>query len=161
MKRQFQTISIFFSTILLVTTILFSGCSERKEKVVMEKTVTFENNDWDFTKKNIHFEADIPDIKEPCMILIEINHEATIEPVSLPITVTITSPEGAESSKRAVVNFMEKTNDTLTTAIAYKEKYFNMGGIYKFRLYRKYPKFNLYGVKSVTVKVIKLPKEKK
>jgi hypothetical protein len=160
MNTLFKNNGIIYFVILLISSSLLIGCSlGNKEKVIMEKTLTFKNNNWDFPHQIITFTEEIPETSAPCKIVLEMNHEAGLEPTTLPVTVTITSPEESETSKRAVFNFFENVNDSITSCIAYKEKYFNRGGKYKFRLYRKYSKYDLYGVKSITVKVIQIPKK--
>ena len=161
MNRLFKNNGIIYFIILLISSSLLVACSwNNKEKVIMEKTLTFTNNNWDFPHQIINFTEEIPETSAPCKVILEMNHEAGLEPATLPVTVTITSPEGSESSKRAVFNFFENVNDSITSCIAYKEKYFNTEGKYKFRLYRKYSKYDLYGIKSVTIKVIQIPNKK-
>ncbi len=161
MKRILKINVINYLVILLIFSSLFFGCSlGNKEKVIMEKTLTFENNNWDFPHQTVNFIEEIPETNAPCKIVLELNHDLNIEPTTLPITVTITSPDGSETSRRASFNFLENVNDSITSCVAFKEKYFNTEGRYKFGLYRKYSKYDLYGVKSITVKVIKQPTDK-
>jgi len=161
MNTLFKNNGIIYFFILLISSSIIISCSlGNKEKVIMEKTLTFKNNNWDFPHQTVNFTEEIPETNAPCKIVLELNHEVGLEPTTLPVTVTITSPEGSETSKRAVFNFVKNINDSITSCIAFKEKYFTTSGEYKFSLYRKYSKYDLYGVKSITVKVIQQPIEK-
>ena len=148
--------------ILLAISLLFSLSSCNREKVIAEQRYEFPNANWDFEQRIITLECDIEATEEPCKIVVETEHDNISEPRALPVTFCITSPDGAETVKRMGLIFdgEHDVNENLISSVAYKEKYFNTSGKYQFELYRTYEKYDLHGIRAVTVKVIKLKKDK-
>ncbi len=161
MKLFFHSKPAFSVVILLSMVVLSTGCSNKKERVMAEDTYVFENSDWNFDDKFVSFNLDIADVSSPCKIILEVEKEDYLDIDMLQLIITITSPEGGESQRRVNLLFNEegKENSKTVSVEAYRKKYFTSPGKYNFRIYRKYEKFNLYGIKSLTVKVVKLPEE--
>lgn len=150
-----------FCVFMLVSIIscVSSSCS-KKETVLVQQKYEFPDANWNFDHKLVTFKMDVKDISQPCQVILELEHEKIDAIRSLPFTVTIHSPDGGESSRRAafVFNDPENNKDNKTVSVAYKEHYFNTPGDYTVEVYRKYDRFDLYGMKSLTAKIIKLKK---
>lgn len=159
MKHFFHSNTFLRFSILLITTVLFLSCSN-KETVLIEKSFQFPNQNWSFDYQEVALDFEIKKPGEPCKVVLEIEQSALTDAEALPLTITITAPDGAETTRRTSVtmNGKEKAGKIISSVVAYQEKYFNVPGKYTIEIYRKYDKFDLYGINSVTAKIVKLPK---
>jgi len=149
-------------SILLAITLLLSLSSCNKEKVIAEQRYEFSDANWDFEHRIVTLQCEINAMEEPCSIVVETEHDGISEPRAIPVTFSITSPDGSETSKRMGLVFDGEhyVNDHLISSVAYPEKYFNASGNYTFELYRKHDKYDLPGIRAVTIKVVKLKTKK-
>lgn len=154
--------------ICLACSVLLLSCGNKKEEVVFEQTITFNNSNWDFTQRNLEFDGNISDTIAPYRIEAELKYGPDDERVDeMPLSFAITGPDGA---KHAVQSGFIFNNDPENTDIAketqkasqtqsriiYEKKYFNCSGTYHFRISRYSPKFDNYNIQSLTIRVVKL-----
>lgn len=155
--RLFTRLS-YIPIFLFITIFMLSCSGDKKEKVLAEQTLTFENSDWNFEDKFVYFDFDILESPQPYRIDMEIEHVPNLDLKDLNFVVSITAPSGAETLRRISSQTGIRNSDgTITTIVPYPEKYFNESGSYNFRIYRRYEKYNFYGIKSVTLKIVSLP----
>lgn len=145
--------SIFFIFIALFA---LTACN--REKVIVEETYTFSNDNWNHEDRIITYHAKIDASPNPHKILVELEH-AHGEMPALPITLTIKSPDGGTTTRRVHLPFGNEHQENPNVAVVeiYPEKYFNASGEYEFAVLRKWEKYDFYGNKALTLKVIKLP----
>ena len=97
------------------------------------------------------------------------NYDTTLnELTEVPVNITITAPDGMETFVSSVLNFDSKINKDITLTgegsvanmklIAFPSKKFNQLGKYTVTFYRKTPKYDNYGMNSLTMKVVPLKK---
>ena len=146
---------------VLCLSLLLSGClGKRKGAPFFEESVTFANRNWNYEHRIQEFKIEIKSSEKPYKVFFEIEHMQGIDLTGLHFAVFFISPTGGESSRNLIPRYgdildLEGTRSTVT---AYQEKYFNESGVYTFRIHRRYPKYDLYGVKSLTLKLIKTEK---
>lgn len=144
---------------LLCLTFLMIGCfGKKRDKLFYEETVVFENENWNYENRRKEFQFEVKSSEKPYKVFFEINHAQGVDLTDLAFAVSFTSPSGGETHRELRPQYADILNQegTASTIIAYAEKYFNEPGIYTFSLYRRYPKGDLFGIKSVTVKVQEL-----
>ena len=139
--------------------LFFSSCNSNKEKLIAERTLQFADDNWSYEDHFVYFDVDINDVSKPYKIVLEMENSLDIEINSLQLIMTITGPDGTENQRKANVPFYEsKANkSTLTVSEIYPYKTFYTPGTYNFRIYRRYEKYHLYGIKSLNMKVIQIP----
>lgn len=157
--------------ICLACSLLLFSCGTNKEEVVFEKTITFNNSNWDFTQRNLEFDGQISDTLAPHRIEMQLKYGPDDERVDeIPFSFSITSPDGGKSSiKSGFIFNSEEENTSITEEaqkasqtqhrVLYDKKYFNCSGLYHFRISRYSPKFDNYNIQSLTVRIVKLPKK--
>ncbi|MEG2070037.1 MAG: hypothetical protein RR034_01520 [Bacteroidales bacterium] len=156
--------------ILLIFSVFTISCSRNKEKILVEKTISFPGNDWNYEQRVLFFDAIITDTTSPCRVELEIEYDTLNELDKLPVTLSINHSGGAKSAIKSGFVFKKTENSMKGTSsdlfqkkvvVFFKEKYFNHSGHYTFEVYRYSPKYNNYGFKSLTLRVIKLPESAK
>jgi hypothetical protein len=160
-----------YNPIVVLVVIVVSGfaisCNFGKEKVIAQETFSFLNDNWNFEQRLITFEKEI-NADKPCKIVLDLLCTKEFTAETLPVTLSLYDAEGGETHRSNIFNFVqkkditEKVEGSLTTysLTLYAKKYFNITGHYKFRLLHTYYKYNLLGIKSITVKVIELKENK-
>lgn len=161
-----KLINIF--SICLIFCLLTTSCNHKKNAVAFEQTVTFENSNWDFTHRTLEFDANITDTISPYRIEVELKYGPDDERVDeMPVSFSVTAPDGAKSSVPAAFLFKDEENDSEIAAtsakasqsqyrVLYEKKYFNCSGVYHFRLNRHSEKFDNYNIQSLTLRVVKI-----
>ena len=140
---------------------LMTGCfGKKKDAPFFEQTVTFEDGDWNYEYRIQEFKIEVKSSEKPCKVLFDIEHVQGVDLTDLAFAVTFISPSGSESSRNLIPQYKDILNPegTCSTVTAYQEKYFNENGVYTFRIYRRYPKYDLYGIKSLTLKLVEIEK---
>ena len=142
-----------------VLSLIFLGiaCSgKKKSDSFFEETVTFANGNWNYEYRIQEFNIDVKSSEKPYNVFFEIEHEPGLDLSELTFAVTFVSPSGGESSRNLMPQYNPEDIDS--KVMAYREKYFNESGVYKFSIYRRYPKYDLYGIKSLTLKIAAIEK---
>ena len=162
-----KLINIFF--ILVAATLFLFSCKQKKDDIVFEQTVNFENSNWDFTQRTLEFTAHITDTISPHRIEMELKYGDDDERVDqMPVSFTVTAPDGGKSTVSSAFVFVAQEDESDLTSQAkqfsgsqirelYSKKYFNRSGDYHFRLNRHSDKFDNYNIQSLTLRVIRLP----
>jgi hypothetical protein len=138
----------------------FAFFSCNKEKIVGSQSQTFTNNDWNWSEKDIYFHLNIDENKDPYKVVFDIHHDKGIDFSQLSFVMIITAPDGAETAKNIIPQYDKILDETgtISTVVAYPEKYFNQKGEYTFWIYRRYEKYNFFGISSVELKILTIPK---
>ena len=147
-------------TVLSLTSLMI-GCSGKKKAMpFFEETVAFANGNWNYEYRIQEFKIEAKSSEKPYKVLLDIEHVQGLNLTDLAFAVTFISPTGGESSRSLFPQYADILNaeGTCSTVIAYQEKYFNESGVYTFRVYRRYPKYDLYGIKSLTLKLVEIEK---
>lgn len=168
-NRTYQQI-IVFAIITLSISLLFS-CN--KHKVVQKEDIvvthSFPACNWTFEEQVLDLDFDIVDTARPYRVEFYLNYDTTLnELTEVPVNITITAPDGMETFVSSVLNFDSKINKDITLTgegsvanmklIAFPSKKFNQLGKYTVTFYRKTPKYDNYGMNSLTMKVVPLKK---
>ncbi len=144
----------------LITLLFFYSCSEQNLPVAYHLN-TFTEENWNYEQRILMFEHAIEKSDDPYQVIVELTiNPNTFDLNNLDLTFSIYSPNSSESHRSGLFVFDDKAQKkenedgsiTYTLAI-YPEKYFSISGIYKFNLLQKSGKADLFGVKSVAVKV--------
>lgn len=150
--NRLSTISIFFLFMIVMV-----ACSEKREKVIATQRHTFEHADWNFDEKFIFFDFDLQESPDSHRIDMEIAHTPNLDFKTLSFVVTITAPSGAQTQRKISANSGVRNQDgTITTIVPYPQKFFNESGIYNFKIYRRYDKYNFFGISSLALKIVRL-----
>ena len=159
MKSEFINKMTRCAAICCCFMLFFSSCNSKKEKLIAESIRQFADNNWSYEDHFVYFDVDINDVSKPCKVVVEIENLPDIEINTLQLIVTITGPDGTENERKANVAFYESraNNSTTTVTEVYPYKSFYTPGTYKFKIYRRYEKYYLYGIKSLKLKVIQIP----
>ncbi len=169
-NRTYQQIA-FIVCILLSASFLFSSCHNKniqKEDIVV--THEFPNHNWTFEEQVLDFDFDIVDTTRPYRIEFYLNYDTTLnELTEVPVNVTLRSPDGMETFVSSVLNFNMMINKDITPTqqncvynmklIAFPSKNLNQSGKYTITFYRKTPKYDNYGMNSLTMKVVPLKRK--
>lgn len=169
-NRTYQQIA-FIVCILLASSFLFVSCHHKnvqKEDIVVVHE--FPNHNWTFEEQVLDFDFDIIDTTRPYRIEFYLNYDTTLnELTEVPVNVTITAPDGMESFVSSILNFNTLINKDITPTqqncvynmklIAFPSKNLNQSGKYKVSFYRKTPKYDNYGMNSLTLKVVPLKRK--
>ncbi len=169
-NRTYQQFA-FIACILLSISYLFISCHSKniqKEDIVV--THDFPNSNWTFEEQVLDFDFDIIDTARPYRIEFYLNYDTTLnELTEVPVNVTLISPDGMETFVSSVLNFNMLVNKDITPTtqncvynlklIAFPSKNLNQLGKYKVSFYRKTPKYDNYGMNSLTMKVVPLKKK--
>ena len=146
---------------LLALTILVTGCfGKKKGAPFFEETVTFAGGNWNYEYRIQEFKIEVKASETPYKVFFEIEHLQGVDLTDLAFVVSFISPSGGESNRNLMPQYKDILNPTGTcsTVTAYQEKYFNESGVYTFIIYRRYPKYDLYGIKSLTLKLVEIKK---
>lgn len=137
-----------------------SCLGKKKDMTLFEKVVTFAEENWSYEYRIQEFKIEVESSEKPCKVFFEIEHVHGVDLTDLGFAVFFISPSGGESSRNLIPRYVDILNPegTCSTVTAYQEKYFNESGVYTFRIYRRYPKYDLYGIKSLTVKLVEIEK---
>ena len=153
------------NTLLLLSVLslifLLTGCScKKKNAPFFEETVTFAGGNWNYEYRSQEFKIEVKSSEKPYKVLFDIEHVQGIDLTDLHFAVSFISPSGGESTRNLTPRYGDILNPegTCSTVTAYLEKYFNESGVYTFRIYRRYPKYDLYGIKSMTLKLVEIEK---
>lgn len=164
MKKQ--NFSTFF--ILLFACITLCNCgSSHREKVILESKRTFTEAKWNRFKEFIN-EVEIKDTTANYAIILEAVVTPDIVTDNIPIVFSIYSPDGGESHTLSTIYLNNQTefnnedapaSDRVILHNVYASKTFNASGKYRFKYYQKYPKYDLEGIKSITLRIKTVPKD--
>lgn len=152
---------------LLILSILFLvsiSCQHKnKEKVIFEKSFYFQKKSWNrFQKDSIEF--NIKDTHSEYDIIAEIEHEKIQDMNVLPISISIYAPDQSFSSfatSIALTNkdgkYIGKDNNSFITVNQniISKRVFQEAGTYKIVFNQRTSKYNIIGVKSLKLKVVK------
>ena len=146
---------------VLALTVLMTGCfGKKKDAPFFEKTVTFADENWNYEYRIQEFKIEVKSSEKPYKVFFEIEHFQGVDLTDLAFVVSFISPSGGESDRNLMPQYKDILNldGTCSTVTAYQEKYFNESGVYTFSIYRRYPKYDLYGIKSLTLKLVEIKK---
>lgn len=156
-KQNFSTIII-----LLLASLLLVNCgSSRNEKTIMEHKHVFPENKWNRFQEFKH-EVEITDTETMYGISLEVVCTPNIKTDNIPVVFSIYSPEGGEShtlstiylnQNSSFVSDKESKEDRILLHTVYSARNFNEQGTYRLKFYQKVPKYDLEGVKSVTIRM--------
>lgn len=158
-KKSFNPLFLLLIIIFLSFSILTTGCGGNSPQVVVEKKTVFKDANWNRFHYITH-KIDIEDTVSRHEIQLEIEFLPEISTREIPIIFSITSPDSSLSHIRTKINLSENPKSPYTQII-HPAKYFNQKGQYTFHYFQKTSKFDLYGIKSVTMKIVRVPEKDK
>ena len=156
---------ILLAALLVIFCITATSCKNGVfSKKVKEITVahTFPNTNWAFEEQVLTFDFDNPDTTANYQISFILNYDPqTITMEEIPVTVTLTAPNGMESFVTST--FRLKETDALTInesdgsrnqeLVVFPKKDLRMSGRYSVSMYRKAVKADNYGFKKLSLRV--------
>ncbi len=157
----YKHLSHNLTTILIVSSLFLLLLSCNK-KPFFEETRTFKDNNWNYDQRIVVFEKFIEKSEIPYEVFLDLDLEKDLDVDEFPLTVSIYSDQGEETHKQ-IVYFFPVTSDNgvttpngpkILTKLVYSEKYFNNSGNYTFKILRKYSKYDLYGIKSLKLRIV-------
>ena len=164
-KRFYQQFSLILLIIITVS-ILFPGCHrpERQRETIKVEHVFPESN-WTFEEQVLHFGFDNIDTVNDFKIEFYLKYDTTLVATEeIPVSITLTAPDGMETFVSSVLNFDPKENKDITPfskgsvytmkLVAFPKKHFSQKGRYEVTIYRKMPKYDNLGFESLTLNVV-------
>lgn len=151
--------SVFLNVILLILSVLIVSCTTDQQKIFAEKKTIFKENRWNRFQYITH-EIIIQDTISPFQIELEIDYLPSLSTQYIPIIFSIISPDSAQSHIRTNLD-LSKSTQTPFLSIIHPQKYFNQSGKYTFQFFQKTSQYDIEGVKSITLRIIKTQAEKK
>lgn len=158
-KKSFNPLFLLLIIIFLSFSILTTGCRGNSPQVVVEKKTEFKDGNWNRFHYITH-KIDIEDTVSRHEIQLEIDFLPEISTREIPVIFSITAPDSSLSHIRTKINLSENPKSPYTQII-HPAKYFNQKGQYTFHYFQKTSKFDLYGIKSVTMKIVRVPEKDK
>lgn len=169
-NRTYQQIAFIVGIMLSVSFLIVSCHSKNVQKDDIIVKHEFPNQNWTFEEQVLNFDFDIVDTTRPYRIEFYLNYDTTLnELTEVPVNVTLTSPDGMETFVSSVLNFNRLVNKDITPTqqncvynmklIAFPSKNLNRSGKYTVTFYRKTPKYDNYGMNSLTMKVVPLKRK--
>lgn len=168
-NRTYQQILLL--AIISLSICILSNCSKHKvtQKEDIVVTHSFPACNWTFEEQVLDLDFDIVDTARPYRIEFYLNYDTALnELTEVPVNVSIAAPDGMETYVSSVLNFDPAVNKDITLTgqgsvadmklIAFPSKKFNQLGKYTVTFYRKTPKYDNYGMNSLTMKVVPLKK---
>lgn len=156
-KQKFCTLFV-----LLISCLTLCNCGHsNKEKIILESKRTFTEAKWNRFKQFIN-EVEITDTSANYAIILEAVVTPDIVTDNIPIVFSIYSPDGGESHTRSTIYLNPQTEfnnaeipagDRVIQHKVYASRSFYASGKYKFKYYQKYPKYDLEGIKSITLRI--------
>ncbi|MCQ2284480.1 MAG: hypothetical protein MJZ57_06220 [Bacteroidales bacterium] len=170
-SRTYQQIALTL-IIALGISFLFSSCVKNKKNIQKEDIVVtheFPNGNWAFEEEVLDLGFDITDTIHAYRIEFSLNYDSTANTIDeLPVTITLTGPDGMETFVSSKFNFDPKVNKDITPTgqgsicnmnlIAFPKKNLNQVGHYNINFYRKATKADNYGLNSLTMRVVPVKK---
>lgn len=148
-------------TTILIVSSLFLLLLSCNKKPFFEETRTFKDQNWNYDQRIVVFEKFIEKSETPYEVYLDLDLEKDLDVDEFPITLSIYSEQGEESHKQIVYFFPVMSDNgvaapngpKILTKLVYSEKYFNNSGNYTFKILRKYSKYDLYGIKSIKLRI--------
>lgn len=162
MKVSKNNLIFKFSLSLLIPLIIFllaHSCIHKKEEVIFEQKIVFQDDKWNrfhYIMQNIP----ILDTTSRYQIALDIAYLPNVSCKEIPLIFTIISPDSALSHVRPLADLSQSDHSPYSILI-YPTKYFNQKGDYTFRFFQKSTQFDIDGIKSVTLKVVRIPEPRK
>lgn len=169
-NRTYQQIAITVLILVFISTLSISCHSKKqvqKEAIVVEHT--FPGTNWAFEEEVMDFGFDITDTMSAYRIEFVLNYDSTINEIEeLPVTITLTNPDGMETFVSSKYTFDPIANKNITSIgqgsiceinlVAFPKKIFNQVGHYNINFYRKASKADNYGMNKLTLRVVPIKK---
>ncbi len=168
MKRNnFQRI-FFLCLIMLCAGALMFGCKGRHGGKNKQEDIfvlhTFANSNWTYEEQVLDLPFQITDTGS-YRIEFTLNYDSTVNVLTeLPITVTLTYPDGMDTYVTSIFDFNPKNNKAIQptgngsecnmTLVAFPKKQLNQAGEYHISFYRKTQKYDNYGLNSLSMRVL-------
>ncbi len=169
-KRIYQHFHLI--AILLLSFILFTGCSEKKsaQKENIIVIHEFPATNWTFEEQVIKMKFDITDTTRPYRIEYYVTYDTSLNTLSeVPVNISLTAPDGMETFVSSKLHFDRNINKNITPTgngsiyslklIAFPSKRLSQKGQYSATFYRKSNKYDNYGFHKLTLQVVPLSKE--
>ena len=162
MKNSFfKQLGTYFINVVVFSVLILSLASCNKNKLLVDETRTFANNNWNYDQRFVVFQKQIEASEQPYEIYLDLDLEKDLDLDEFPITVSIYSDKGEETHKQVIFYFpviadnkmVAPNGPKILTKLVYSEKYFNTSGNYTFKLLRKGSKYDLYGIKNLRFRV--------
>lgn len=158
-KKSFHPLFLLLIIISLSFSILNTGCRGNSPQVIAEQKTIFKDGNWN----RFHYITHIIDIQDTISrheIQLEIDFLPEISTREIPVIFSITAPDSSLSHIRTKINLSENTKSPYIQTI-HPAKYFNQKGKYTFHFFQKTYKFDLSGIKSVTMKIVRVSEKNK
>jgi hypothetical protein len=155
-------------TAVLLTSMLVSCESYSKKHVCknfsIEVTREFENTNWAFEQEVMDFKFDIEDTATYFDIALSLVYDTSVVTLKeIPLTLTLTSPDGMQSIAASQflldpkvnkdIRFEDNGNKAVLDVVVYPHRKLKTAGTYTLTVYRRAEKADNYGFISLATKV--------
>ncbi len=169
-NRTYQHFSIV--AIILLSISFLTGCNQNKnvQKETIVVTHEFPNANWSFEEQVLTMDFNIIDTTKDYRIEYYLTYDTTKnELVEVPVNVTLTAPDGMETFVTSTLHFDRNINKNITHSgngsiytmklVVFPSRKFNQTGKYTATFYRKSPKYDNYGLCSLSLNVVPLKRK--
>lgn len=148
LKSAFLSKNLFFNVIFLIISVLVLSC---------QKPITFEHPFADERWNRFNYitdSVDIQDVESEYRVVLEVDFNEKLLYKEIPFAFLIFSPDGGSSAMKTQLRLPEESA-AVSEQVILSKKYFKTPGFYKFRYYQLSDRYDLEGVRKLTLKIIK------